>query len=144
MEIRIYSRDLRFQGVSENQTSVIWNRRYFEAGDFAIQVPITDSNVKLYQLGNLVWIQEAVEAGIIEDLKYVETRKKNSITVKGRFLESYMDRRVVHPTLNFSGYTEVGMRTLLANITPVFPYVELGELQGFEETVDFQYQIEYH
>lgn len=138
MEIRIYSRDLRFQGVSENQTSVIWTRRYFEAGDFEIHAPITDNNVKLYQIGNIVWIQGAVEAGIIEDLKYEETRLLNSITVKGRFLESYMDRRVIHPTVNFSGLTEVGMRTLLQNITPSFPYVELGELQGYEESVRFQ------
>lgn len=138
MEIRIYSQDLRFQGVSENQTSVRWTRRYFEAGEFEIHTPITDNNVKLYQLGNIVWIQGAVEAGIIEDLKFEETKLLNAITVKGRFLESFMDRRVIHPTVNFNGYTEVAMRTLLDNITPVFPFVELGELQGFEDTVDFQ------
>lgn len=138
MEIRIYSRDLRFQGVSENQTSVIWTRRYFEPGDFEIHTPITENNVKLYQLGNIVWIQGAVEAGVIEDLKFEETKLLNSITIKGRFLESYMDRRVIHPTVNFSGYTEVGMRSLLANISPVFPYVELGDLKGYDELVDFQ------
>lgn len=137
MEIRIYSRDLRFQGISENQTSVIWTRRYFEPGDFAIQAPITDNNVGLYRPGNLVWIQGAVEAGIIEDLKYNETQRKNSMTIKGRFLESYMTRRIIRSTFNFSGYTEVAMRNLFMSVESL-PYIELGELQGFDEMVDFQ------
>lgn len=138
MEVRIYSRDLRFQGVSENQTSIRWSRRYFEPGEFEIHVPITPENVKLYQLSNIVWLQGAVEAGIIEDLKFEETNLVNKITAKGRFLESYMDRRIVYPAVNFAGYTEVAMRTLLEDIAVPFPYVELGELQGFDEEVSFQ------
>ena len=138
MEVRVYSQDLRFQGVSENQTSIIWTRKYFETGEFEIHVPITPENVRLYRLTNLVWLQGAVEAGVIEDLQYIETNNSNEIVAKGRFLESYMDRRVVHPTVNFTGYTEVGMRTLLSGLAESFPYVELGELQGFDEEVSFQ------
>ena len=138
MEIRVYSRDLRFQGVSENQTSVIWTRKYFETGEFEIHTPITPDNVRLYQMGNIVWLQGAVEAGIIEDLIYEETPTINAITVKGRFLESYMDRRIIHTTVNFTGKTEVAMRQLLDGIEYALPNVELGTLQGFNETVSFQ------
>jgi len=138
MEIRIYSQDLRFQGVSENQTSISWHRKYFEPGDFEIHTPITPENVKLYQLGNLVWLQGAVEAGVIEDLKYEETSNINEIAIKGRFLESYMDRRVIYPQVDFEGKTEVAMRKLLDDLIEPFPYVELGELQGYEEEVSFQ------
>lgn len=138
MEVRVYSRDLRFQGVSENQTSVVWIRKYFETGEFEIHVPITDDNVHLYKLGNIVWLQGAVEAGVIEDLKYEETSQLNAITVKGRFLESYMDRRIIHPTVNFTGRTEVAMRQLLDDVQYSLPYVELGELQGFEDVISFQ------
>ena len=138
MEVRVYSKDLRFQGVSENQTSVIWTRKYFEAGEFEIHVPITPDNVNLYRIGNLVWLQGAVEAGVIEDLNYNETATVNQITAKGRFLESYMDRRIIHQTVNFSGYTEVAMRTLLDGIEYAIPYVELGELQGYTEEISFQ------
>lgn len=138
MEVRVYSRDLRFQGVSENQTSITWTRRYFGAGEFEVHAPITAENVNLYRLDNLVWLQGAVEAGIIEELKYEETSSRNELVAKGRFLESYMDRRIVYPTVNFEGYTEVGMRTLISGLTEGFPYVELGELQGFDEEVAFQ------
>jgi hypothetical protein len=138
MEIRVYSKDLRFQGVSENQKSITWTRKYFEPGEFEIHTPITPDNVKLYQMTNIVWIQGAVEAGIIEDLKYEETPMINEITVKGRFLESYMDRRIVYPTVNFEGTVEDAMRTLLDELEHPFPYVELGELQGFTDLVAFQ------
>ena len=53
MEVRIYSQDLKFQGVSENQTSVIWNRKYYDVGNFEIHLPITSNNVKLYQINNM-------------------------------------------------------------------------------------------
>ena len=138
MEVRVYNRELRFQGVSENQTSVVWTRKYFEAGEFEIHVPITPDNVNLYRLGNIVWLQGAVEAGVIEDLKYEETNLINAITVKGRFLESYMDRRIIYPTVNFTGKTEVAMRKLLDDLADPLPYVELGELQGFDEEISFQ------
>ena len=138
MEIRVYSRDLRFQGVSENQTSVVWTRKYFEAGEFEIHTPITPNNVTLYRMGNLVWLQGAVEAGVIEDLKYDETPTTNSMIVKGRFLESYMDRRIIHQTVNFTGRTEVAMRQLLSGIEYAIPYVELGSLKGYTDTISFQ------
>lgn len=134
----MYSQELRFQGVSENQTSIIWHRKYFEPGEFEIHTPITPENVRLYKITNIVWLQGAIEAGVIEDLKLEETSNINEIIVKGRFLESYMDRRIIYPTVNFEGYTEVGMRYLLDNLLSPFPYVELGELQGYEDEVNFQ------
>ncbi len=138
MELRIYGQDLKLKGITENQTSVIWTRKYYDCGNFEIHLPITTYNAELYQLNNLVTIYGAKEAGIIENIKYTQTNKKNEMVVKGRFLESYMDRRVIHPTVNFSGKLEVGMRQLLSDITPILPYVELGDLQGYEDTVSFQ------
>ena len=138
MEIRIYSRDLKFQGVSENQTSIVWTRRYFEPGEFEVHAPITPANVNLYQRTNIVWLQGAAEAGVIEDLNFEETATKNEIVAKGRFLESYMDRRIIYPTVNFTGKTEVAMRTLFSNLSNPFPHIELGELQGFDDETSFQ------
>lgn len=138
VEIRIYNRDLRFQGIIENQTSIIWTRRYFETGEFEIHVPITEYNVKLCKRKNIVWLRGAVEAGVIEDMRLDETRNVNEITIKGSFLESYMSRRIIHPTVNFNGLTEVAMRTLLSGLADPLPYVELGELKGYDDTVSFQ------
>jgi hypothetical protein len=137
MEIRIYNREMDLQGIIENQTSLIWTRKYFEPGCVEFYAPITDDNLKLTKRGNLVWIKGYKEAAVIEDRKLEENDNKKEITVKGRFLSSYMDRRLIKGTVNFSGKVEVAMRQLLSGVTAI-PRVVLGDLQGFDETVEFQ------
>lgn len=137
MEIRIYNQEMDFRGVMENQTSLIWSRKYFEPGSFELYTPITDDNLKLTKRGNLIWMRGSDEAAVIEDRKLEESDTKNEITLKGRFLSSYMDRRLIKGTTNFKGKVEVAMRQLLSGVEPI-PRVKLGELQGFEEEVEFQ------
>ena len=136
MEIRVYDSNLYFQGVMENQTSLIWTRKYFEAGNFELYTPITEDNLKLMKKGNIIWMRGSDDAGVIEDIKLEESNVKNEITAKGRFLSSYMDRKIIKGTKNFSGTVENAMRELYS-ADPI-PLVELGELQGFPETVEFQ------
>lgn len=136
MEIRVYNSALEFQGVIENQTSLIWTRKYFECGSFELYAPITEDNLKLLREGNIIWMRGSDDAGVIEDIKLEESNVKNEITAQGRFLPSYMDRRIIKGTFSFSGKTENAMRELYS-ANPV-PLVESGELNGFEETVKFQ------
>lgn len=138
MEVRIYDKNLNLKGIIENQTSLIWTRKYNEAGNFELHVPITDANRKLIQLENLVFVSGAVEAGIIEYIVLDEETGKNEITVSGRFLEAYMDRRITKATKNYSGRVEEIMRTMLSVDTVAIPRVELGTLNGFTDTVAFQ------
>ena len=138
MEVRIYNAQMSFLGFVENQTSVLWNRKYFETGNFELYCPVTANNQTLLRRGNLVWIRGAVEAGVIESLTIEQNSIKNQITAKGRFLESYMSRRLIRPTYNIqNGYVETAMRDILSNAETI-PLVQLGEVQGFEETVSFQ------
>lgn len=137
MEIRIYNRDLYRQGQIENQTSLIWTRKFFEPGTFELHAPITDENLELLQPGNIVGKKGSQEAGIIEDVEREESDIKNEITVKGRFLSGYMDRRLIKTTVNFDGKIEVAMRQMLSSVVQI-PLVELGSLNGFTETVRFQ------
>lgn len=133
MEVRIYDRDLNFKGVIENHTSLIWTRKYYEPGNFEIHAPITEQNLRLLAKGNIISKRGSSEAGVIEDIENEESDLKNEITAKGRFLSSYMDRRLIKSTVNFSGKIEVAMRNLLSGVTAI-PLVELGTLNGFTET----------
>ena len=126
-----------FLGIIENQNSLIWIRRYNESGEFELHAPVISSTINLLRLNNLVWKRGAVDAGVIESVYIEETVLKNEVTVKGRFLTSYMDRRLIRPTFNFSGKVEVAMRTILTNAVAI-PNVQLGELQGFDEEIEFQ------
>ena len=136
MEIRVYNNELYFQGVMENQTSLIWTRKYFEAGNFELYAPITEDNLKLMKKGNIIWMRGSDDAGVIEDIKLEESNVKNEITAQGRFLSSYMDRKLIKGIKTFKGTVENAMRELYSD-DPI-PLVELGELQGFPDTVEFQ------
>lgn len=137
MEIRIYNRDLYREGQIENQISLIWTRKLYEPGTFELHAPITDENLSLLQRGNIVGKKGSAEAGIIEDIEKEESDIKNEITVKGRFLSSYMDRRLIKRTVNFSGLIEVAMRQLYSGAVAI-PLVVLGDLNGFTSRAEFQ------
>ncbi len=138
MELRIYDAAMQFKGLIENQTSVLWNRKYFEPGNFELYCPVTLNNQNLLKRGNLVWIKGAAEAGIVESLVIEQDDSKNQITAKGRFLSSYMSRRLIRPFYNFqNGLVETAMREILSNAVPL-PLVELGPVKGYTETVSFQ------
>ena len=136
MEIRVYNSDLCFQGIIENQISLIWTRKYFEAGDFELHTPLTDENIKLLKKGNILWKRDSVEAGVVEDLHIEESTSSSKIIAKGRFLSSYLDRKIIKGTFSFNGTVENAIRELYL-LDPI-PLVELGELNGFTEEVRFQ------
>lgn len=137
MEIRVYDREMNFKGIVDNATSLIWTRRYYNAGEFEVHAPLTDRNLERLKPDNLVTIRGAVEAGVVEDVLNTDGIETSEIVRKGRFLEAYMDRRLVKKTVNFNGKVEVAMRQLLQGVVPI-PLVELGTLQGYTETVRFQ------
>lgn len=138
MEIRIYDANMDFHGLIENQTSVLWNRKYFESGSFELYCPITPNNMSLIQRGHLVWIRGAKEAGVIESIRLEQTNIKNEITAKGRFLESYLSRRLIYPTYTASNkLVEVAMHEIVSRAVAL-PLVRMGELQGFTDRVTFQ------
>lgn len=137
MEIRIYDDEMNFQGIIENQRSLLWNRQYNETGSFELHAPVTAYNISLLRMGNIVWKKGAVDAGIIESRHMEEDVDTREIVVSGRFLTAYMDRRLIYPTYNFSGKAEVAMRAILSNAVAI-PKVTLGALQGYGETIEFQ------
>lgn len=137
MEIKVYTPGLDLIGVIENFVSLLWNRKYSTAGDFELHVPASSYNITLLTRGNIVSYRGAVEAGVVESIVIVQNSKKNEITAKGRFLSSYMDRRLIKGTYNFSGLVETAMRNILSNATAI-PLVQLGSVQGYTETVTFQ------
>lgn len=138
MEIRIYDAEMNFKGLIENQTSLLWNRKYDDVGSFELYCPVTENNMSLLKRGRLVWKKGSKEAGIIESFTLEQNDYKNQITVKGRFLESYMSRRLIRPRYNANNkLVETVMRELLTNAVAL-PLVQLGAVKGFTERVTFQ------
>lgn len=141
MEVRVYNSQLQLQGIIEKYISLIWNRKYSAAGTFELHVPVTENSINYLKRGNIVSYLGSTEAGVIESIVIKQGVKENKLTVKGRFLESYLDRRLIYTpnthVYNYSGSVELGMRTLISNVAPI-PLLELGEIKGFEEQITFQ------
>ncbi len=138
MELRIYNPNMEFLGIIDNYTSLLWTRKYYETGTFELQMPFSLSNYALIEEGNLIWKDGSKEAGVIEYITQVQDSTSNMIKAQGRFLSSYLDRRLIKGTYSVSnGKVEEVMQTLLNSATAI-PKVECGELQGYTEKVTFQ------
>ena len=142
-----YDQNLNRLGVIDVFRSLIWTRKYYECGTFELHAPLNTRNLQLLAENNILSKREfkdknghivkttSKESGIVEYIAIDDT--VNEITAKGRFLPSIMDRRAIKTVVNFNGKTEAGMRKLVQSVTAM-PFVELGELKGFTETVRFQ------
>ena len=136
MEIRIYNPSLQLQGIIDEFSSLIWIRRYQQPGEFEIRTPYAPESRILLVPGNIVQKfdgEPATEAGVIEHLEMT----KDEIIIKGRFLESYLDRRLIKATTYYSGNAEDSMRSIISNMVAI-PLLELGTDHGLTETLDFQ------
>lgn len=144
MEIRFYTPELNLIGIMENQTSLLWTRKFYEPGSFQLITPITPYNVKLCKLRNIITIDGADEAAVIECVTLRQEHSRRIITCVGRFLDSYLDRRLIrpssitsdNPTYSYVGTIEGAMRDVFSNMTVPLP-IELGTNNNFPGTVEF-------
>jgi len=104
----------------------------------------------LFKRENVIWKQGSDEAGYIEYRQLgQDSQEQEVLVIKGKFLTGYLGRRIVWGQEILNTTTEAAMRTLVEHhaVTPTdpdraIPLLELGELQNFEETVDYQTSYE--
>lgn len=137
MELLIYDASLMRKGVVENHSSLIWRRKYYEPGEFELHVPLTSNNINLLTKGSIISKKGSKEVGVVESIQYVEGSETCTMIVTGRFMASYLSRRLIKSTFSFNGKVEDAMRELVNYVTPI-PLLELGKINNFNETVTFQ------
>lgn len=136
IEVRIYNPELELQGVIDEFSSLIWIRRYQTPGEFELRTPYAAESKNLLIPENIVQKfdgDEVVEAGVIENLQM----NKDQIVVKGRFLESYLERRLIKETQYYTGNAEDSLRRIVSNMVPI-PLLTLGADRGLSERLEFQ------
>lgn len=142
IEVRIYNPDLELQGIIDEFSSLIWIRRYQNAGEFELHTPYSEESRRLLAAGNVVQKYDekaSMEAGVIEFLQM----NHDEIVAKGRFLESYLDNRIELSDMTWSGVNaEDHMRTMINNLITsgnrYIPLLVLGVDHGLTETIDYQ------
>lgn len=135
--IRVYDRELRFQGEIDDYNSLVWTRKFFEPGEFDLEAPLTPDNIAYLKPGNILSKRGSREAAVIEDAENAQDPDRNVAIRRGRFLSSYFDRRLIRNTYNFTGLVETAMRNLITRATAI-PRVTMAAARGFTDTVEFQ------
>lgn len=93
--------------------SFIWTERYDKPGEFELYLP-TNASLTYILPDSFVQLKQSKRTMIIESL-YLNTdiEEGNQYIVKGRSLESILDRRVIRAQTILNGNLQTGIQTLL-------------------------------
>ena len=98
MYLAVLNKHFDIAYVIDDYKSIIWTERYASYGDFELVVPGTAENLAKFEADTYLYTAESNKLMVIEQVEWTTEFGKNStITVKGRSLESILDRRVVFP-----------------------------------------------
>lgn len=122
--IEVYALDSGFQLVTVNipYTNLQWNRKYYEAGDFSMQVPIEAFDPSWAYVGS----SERPEFGVVQKVDYTQDQTEY-VQVSGFFYEKVLDDKVCYP--RYTGdvsSTETAVRNILTKYKADIP-IELGQ-----------------
>lgn len=133
-----FDKELNMLGIVDYFISLRWRRKYFEAGEFEIVLPVTDYIMKFIDNDVLVMRNNYTEAGIIETIEFSDNGDDEEIIISGRFLSSLLERRIIKSKINFSGNTIEGMNTIVNAMTPLTTQWETETVTMSSPHIDFQ------
>ena len=133
-----FNKELNLLGVVDYFTSLRWRRKYFEAGEFEIVLPVNDYMMQFIDTDVIVMRNNYTEAGIIETIEFSDNGTNEEVTISGRFLTSLLARRIVKSKINFSGNTIEGMNTIVNAMTPLTTQWETETVTMSSPHIDFQ------
>lgn len=140
-QIKVYDINLMRQGVIDVYRSLIWTRKYKEAGTVELHAALNSRNLKLLQTGNILTMTGSVESAIIEGIAADDY--SNEITATGHMLSSGLSRRGIKTVVNVSDTTYEDVMRLLVDISAIgnvnpLPRLILGENCGLGDKVTLQ------
>ena len=133
-----FDKELNMLGIVDYFISLRWRRKYFEAGEFEIVLPVNEYTLQFIDTDVIVMRNNYTEAGIIETIEYSDDGENEEVTLSGRFLSSLLERRIVRSKINFSGNTIEGMNTIVNAMTPLTTQWETETVTMSSPHIDFQ------
>lgn len=137
MEIRIFDKHLNRLGTIDSFISLLWYRKFYEAGTFELHIRLNSKNIKLLEVGNLISPEGHQDAGIIEVVQKNDQGTIQTMVVNGRFLTSILDRRIIKKRILHDDTVEKGMRKLIDRMRP-FSILDVAAINNYDEQVRFQ------
>lgn len=112
MELLLLDKDFGICGIVDDFSSLVWNRNYYECGNFSLQTSI--NNLEEFKNARYVYCKDFAETGVLETFDFTNSTGNLEILRTGRFLESILATRVIDSTQYFKDMiTEDVIRSLL-------------------------------
>ena len=139
--VKVYDIDLMRQGVIDVYRSLIWTRKYKEAGTVELHASLNNRNLELLQEKRIVTMTGSVESAIIEGIAIDDY--SNEITATGRMISSGLSRRGIRTVVNMKNATYEDVMRKLVNVAAIssanpLPRLELGKRKGLGGVVTLQ------
>lgn len=122
MELLVKDTDLDSVGILDIFESLIWTDRFFSYGDFEIYTPVTNDLINLLREEYFLSLKGSDHTMIIESAEIkTDSENGNKFVVKGRSLESILDRRIIWSQTILTGSFQQAIKKLLDEnaISPV-------------------------
>lgn len=147
MDIYVFNKQLNRIGVIDTYNTFIWNRKYYDVGDFELHLPLVPTNLELLCIGNIICKNNDLkEAGYINYRNLIqEENGEEKLIIKGKSLKGYISNRIIWNTTQLKDKAEICIRKLV-NENCIVPSNEnrkinnliLGGLKNFNQELNYQ------
>lgn len=114
MDLYLLDSNFITRGIIDSYESLIWTKRFYEAGDFEIYLPMNKD--VLNAVNNNTYVSRPDDNGlmVIEKINVTtDAEKGNHLIVSGRSIESVLSRRIIWTQTNFTSEFESCIKHLL-------------------------------
>ncbi len=142
MELLLLDKEFQICGIVDDFSSLVWNRKYYECGNFSLQTSI--NNLEQFKNAKYVYCKDFKETGVLETFDFTNSTGNLEILRTGRFLESILATRVIDSIQYFKDKTtEDIVRSLVSTFcinagNRTIPNLVLGERKGLGKTRTMQ------
>lgn len=115
-------------------TNLQWIRRYYEPGEFSVQIPI-----QMY-MPNMAYVytNERPEVGIVQKSEYQENYQGAYMQVSGYFFEYKINDKIIYPRYIKSGVIEDVAVDMAAKFYEDIPLLQIGASKKRGEAIAIQ------
>lgn len=114
MEVFILDTEYKAVAIIDFFESIIWTDRYQKAGDFEIYAPVTSEILSYIKHDYYLWNNDSEHQMIVESMQIdADSETGNHLTVRGRSLESILDRRIIWTQTILSGNFQNEVKRLI-------------------------------
>ncbi|MCM1506946.1 MAG: siphovirus ReqiPepy6 Gp37-like family protein [Ruminococcus flavefaciens] len=108
-EMSVYAQKLTVNliAICDSFSSLLWDVEYYSCGSFEVYISATPENLNIFQKGRIVGRNDDKDNyGIIEKIQLnADAENGDYLTVSGRFLMSFLSRRIIFPIYKFTSET---------------------------------------